>query len=297
MIYVVWGSTYYFIGEAASEIPPYLLGALRFTSAGAIMLAMAAAGGENILAGKLIFNSAVCGLLLLFADMISIMFALRYISSSLVAVLAASTLVWITLLDIPGWRRNFRTPSVILAVLVGMGGVLLLYRGNLLEQGTESAQGVLIFLCGAIAWSLGSLYSKYRAAQYEAVYAWSGTAWQMLSAAGAFWVCALCTHEPGHVQWDSISPQAWASLVYLVLFGSLLAYSSYVWLLKIRPATEVGTHAYVNPLIAILLGVGLGGESMTLSQWLGLLVILFSLFLIQKKHSTNHSQNGQETVC
>ena len=286
MIYVVWGSTYFFIGEAAHEFPPFLLGALRFSAAGGCLMALAFARRENIFSLQLVASSALCGLMLLFADMLAIIFALRYITSSLVAVLAASTLIWITLLDVPRWRHYLHHPRILVGVLGGMVGVILLYWGNLLEQGEEASCGVLIFLVGAIFWSLGSLFSKYGASQYEAVNAWSGTAWQMLAAAGAFWLCSLGAGEFAAVEWDSISLRAWISLAYLILFGSLLAYSSYVWLLKTRPATEVGTHAYANPFIAIMLGACLGGESITFSQWAGLAVTLLSLFLVQ-----GHTQN------
>lgn len=285
MIYVVWGSTYFIIGQTMQELPPYLLGALRFSAAGLFMLALAKWSGERVLHKPLIASSAVCGVLLLFADMLAIMLAQRYISSSLEAVLAASTLIWITLMDVPMWRHNIKRPWVIVGVLGGMGGVLLLYWGNLLEQGAQAGLGVLIFLCGALAWALGSLFSKYKASTYEGVNAWSGTAWQMLAAAALFWLGCFGTGEWEQVRWEAVSPHTWGTLAYLVVFGSIIAYSSYVWLLKIRPATEVGAHAYANPFIAILLGTLVGDEVITTSQWAGLAVILTSLFLVNKRPS------------
>lgn len=289
MIYVVWGSTFFFINRAVIELPPYLLGALRFSIAGLIMLSVAAYTGERVMKRQLICHSAVCGMLLLFADMVAIMLALRYISSSLVAVLAASSLIWITLLDVPMWKTNFRSVRVLTGVAGGMGGVLLLYWGHLVEYGVHASTGVLIFLCGTLSWSLGTLYSKYRASRCEAVNALSGTAWQMLAASAAFWCYSLYLNEPASVAWESITPGAWGALAYLIVFGSLLAYTSYVWLLKIRPATEVGTHAYANPFIAILLGSCLGNEHISLSQWLGLAVILISLFLVEHHRTPNRA--------
>lgn len=283
MIYVVWGSTFFFIGQAMSGMPPYLLGALRFSIAGALMLGLAKLSGEQIWHGKLVLSSWLCGALLLFADMLAIMLAQRYISSSMEAVLAASTLIWITLLDVPMWRQHLRRPRVLLGVLGGMGGVLLLYWGHIQEQGDAAARGMLIFLGGTLAWSLGSLFSKYKVSGYESVNAWSGTGWQMLAAGALFWLCSGCSGEVAAVQWGSITLRSWVMLGYLIVFGSMLAYSSYVWLLKIRPATEVGTHAYANPFIAIILGACFGGEVITLSQWLGLSVILICIFLINKR--------------
>lgn len=283
MIYVVWGSTYFFIGEALTGLPPFLLGALRFTTAGLLILGFAAWRGEKLWRPALIRSSAVCGMLLLFTDMAIIMLAQQYISSSLEAILAASTLIWITLMDVPMWRRNFRSPGVIFGVLGGMAGVTMLYWGELNEpMGKNGDFGVLFFMIACIAWSLGSLISKYKASAHEAVNAWSGTAWQMLTAAAAFWVCSLCLGEPAHVRLGAITWHVWGSLAYLVVFGSIFAYSSYVWLLKIRPATEVGTHAYANPFVAIVLGSCIGHEVISSSQWAGLSIILLSLFLVDK---------------
>lgn len=283
MIYVVWGSTYFFIGEALTGLPPFLLGALRFSIAGLLMMGYACRQGERPWVPALIKSSAVCGMLLLFTDMAIIMLAQQYISSSLEAILAASTLIWITLMDVPMWKRNFHSPGVIFGVLGGMAGVTMLYWGELKEpMGKDGDFGVLFFMIACFAWSLGSLISKYKASAHEETNAWCGTAWQMLTAAGAFWVCSYCMGEPAAVHWSEISWRVWGSLAYLVVFGSILAYSSYVWLLKIRPATEVGTHAYANPFVAIVLGSCIGNEVITSSQWAGLSIILLSLFLVDR---------------
>lgn len=286
MIYVVWGSTYFFIGEAMQAIEPCVLGALRFSAAGLMMLTLAWISGEHVFHKRLILSSSICGALLLFADMLCVMLAQRYITTSLEAVLAASTLIWITLMDVPSWRHTLLRPRVALGVLGGMCGVVLLYRGHLTEQGAEAGRGILIFLIGTWAWALGSIFSKYRASEYEAVNAWSGTAWQMLSAAALFWICSGICGEAQRADWGQIPLRSWCMLGYLVVFGSVLAYTCYVWLLKIRPATEVGTHAYANPFIAILLGSFFGGEIITNSQWAGLAVILLSLFMVNiRKHT------------
>lgn len=283
MIYVVWGSTYYFIGEALQGLPPFLLGALRFSAAGLLILAFARWRGEPLWRPALVRSSALCGLLLLFTDMAIIMLAQQYISSSLEAILAASTLIWITLMDVPMWRRNFRSPGVIFGVLGGMAGVMMLYWGELTAHtGRGGDFGVLFFMIACFAWSLGSLVSKYKASAHEEVNAWSGTAWQMLAAAAAFWLCSLCCGEPAGVRWAQIPWRVWGSLAYLIIFGSIFAYSSYVWLLKIRPATEVGTHAYANPFVAIVLGSCVGHEVISSSQWAGLSIILLSLFLVDR---------------
>ncbi len=284
LIYVVWGSTYFFIGRALQGFPTFLLGALRFSAAGGVLLALCALHGERVFRPSLLRCSAVSGIVLLFVDMAVIMLAQRYVSSSLVAIVASSTAIWIMLLDVPMWRTNLRSIATLLGLLAGFAGVGMLYAEQLqAESPGHHEYGILILIGGCISWSLGTLYAKYRSSREEEVNAYAGSAWQMLFASLMFWLCALLSGDLGQVDWGHIPLSAWLSLAYLVSFGSLLAYSAYVWLLKVRPATEVATHAYVNPVVAVLLGGGLGGEEITRVQLLGLALILASLMLINRK--------------
>ena len=124
---MVWGSTYYFIGVALEGLPTFLLGALRFSAAGAILLVLCRMRGENIWRSALIRRSAVSGIVLLFVDMAVIMLAQRYVSSSVVAIVASSTAIWIMLLDVPMWKRNLRRTSTVAGILMGFVGVGMLY--------------------------------------------------------------------------------------------------------------------------------------------------------------------------
>ena len=284
LIYVVWGSTYYFIGVALRDIPTFLLGALRFSVAGLLLLALCAWRGEPVLRPKLIKRSAISGIVLLFVDMAVIMLAQRYVSSSLVAIVASSTTIWILLLDLPMWKTNFRSFTTILGVLAGFAGVGLLYMEQLAADTDPSVHkeyGILILGAGCISWALGTLYTKYRASDVEEVNAFAGAAWQMLFASALFWICAFVAGDLERVHLAEVSTTAWLSLLYLILFGSLLAYTAYVWLLKVRPATEVATHAYVNPVVAIIIGVYLGHEQVTALQLVGLAIILISVVLVE----------------
>lgn len=292
MIYVVWGSTYFFIGEAMDGFPPYVLGGLRFTAAGLLLLGFAVACGEKPFDPALMRVSIPCGMLMLFADMTAIMLAQRYISSSLEAVLASSTMIWITLFNYRSWRYNFRNARVPLGLVGGLAGVVLLYLHELTLPEGDGEYGVIIFLAGMIAWSVGSLFIKYCASTHENVNAWSGTGWQMFTAGLAFWAVAASTGETSELAWSEVPWHAWWNVGYLVLFGSILAYTSYVWLLKVRPATEVATHAYANPFIAILLGACFGGESISPTQWLGLAIILASLVLVNGRHKRRRHQDN-----
>ncbi|MBT8777968.1 EamA family transporter [Akkermansia muciniphila] len=284
MIYVVWGSTYYFIGRALEDFPPFLLGGLRFCAAGFLLLLAARARGEGVFRSALVRKSAVSGVILLFVDMAVVMLAQRYLSSSLVAIVVSSTAIWIMALDAPMWRRNFRSVSALAGMGAGFLGVGLLFAEQAFQEegGGQGAQGILLLVLGCVSWAMGTLYAKYRSCAEEAVNNVGGAAWQMLAAGAMFWCWALARREPEEMNWADVPASAWLSLAYLVLFGSILAYTSYIWLLKVRPAAEVGTHAYVNPLVAVVLGCAAGGEGMTWVRMAGLCIILGSIALVRR---------------
>lgn len=285
LIYVVWGSTYFFIGVALRDFPPFLLGALRFMVAGLILLGICYVREEKIFRKTLIKRSAISGIVLLFIDMAVVMLAQRYLASSLVAIIASSTALWILLLDVPMWKVSFRNISIIAGFIIGFGGVTMLYveQFNMEWLSPNSGRGFLLLIFGCISWALGTLYAKYRSSWAEEVNAFSGSAWQMLFASGMFWICSAVNGDVAEVDFSQVSVSSWLALIYLIVFGSLLAYSAYVWLLKVRPAMEVGTHAYVNPFIAVLLGMFLGNEHVTVVQMSGLVVILLGVMLISRK--------------
>lgn len=286
LIYVVWGSTYYFIGVCLRDFPPFVLGTLRFVVAGTILLVACKMRGELLFRRGLILKAAVCGIILLFVDQGVIMFAQHYVSSSLVAIMASSTAVWIMLLDVPQWRRNFRSVSTVAGIVLGFIGVAMLYLEQLNMQrpgGSHYEYGVLLLIGGCISWACGTLYSKYhiRDNGYEGGLA--SSAWQMLGAGIVFALCAGLSGDFSRLQLSAVSSVSWLSLSYLIVFGSMMAYTAYIWLLRVRPATEVATHAYVNPVVAVVIGAGLGHEDVTLIQLSGLAVILISVMMVNRK--------------
>ncbi|MBM7421328.1 MULTISPECIES: EamA family transporter [Chryseobacterium] len=291
LIFVVWGSTYYFIGVALKGLPPFLLGALRFTTAGLLLLLWCWYKGEPVFGKSLIKKSAISGIVLLFIDMAVVMLAQKYVSSSLVAIVASSTAIWIMALDMPMWKTNFRSLRTIAGIVIGFLGVLMLYIEQFLYDTANSElrqYGILLLVFGCISWAIGTLYAKYRSSHTEEANAFAGAAWQMLFASAMFWIFAFITGEVATIHWEQISYSSWFSLLYLIIFGSILAYSAYIWLLKVRPATEVATHAYVNPIVAILIGVGIGKEQVSGLQIIGLIIILSSVSLVGWKRKKRH---------
>ena len=281
VVYIVWGSTYFFIRMSVEHIPPMMVGALRFLIAGLLMLLWCIFSKEKIFSWTVIRPAIVSGLLLLGFGNGALIWSEQYIPSSLAAILLAAGPIWFVVLDKGKWGENFRSKSTIVGLVVGFAGVLLLFieqlGGGLTGRHMEMV-ALAVLVLGSISWASGSLYSKYKtvSGSSNAV----NTGWQMLAAGVAFIPASLVSGEWASFHVADIPMSSWMGILYLVTMGSLLGYSAFVWLLQVRPATQVSTHAYVNPVVAVLLGVFFAGEKMSSLQLTGLAIILVSVLLI-----------------
>ncbi len=280
-VYLVWGSTYFFIQKAIHGFPPFFLGAFRFSTAGLIMLAWCTYKQQKVFVWSQIKHSLVSGFLLLFIGNGAVIWVEQFLPSALVAILVSSAPLWFVLLDIPKWRENLNSRSTVFGLLVGFVGVIILFYKNMLDAfstggSTLEMGGMALLIIGAMSWAGGSLYSKYKSSGAATV----NSAWQMIAASVAFTISSVISNEPEGFNWSSVPSEAWWSIGYLVIFGSIAGFSAYVWLLEVRPATQVSTYAYVNPVVAVLLGVFFANESITLLQILGLIIILLSVLMI-----------------
>lgn len=281
IVYIVWGSTYFFIRIAVHSIPPFLLGAVRFTIAGLIMMAWCLIKGEKIWVIKDIKQSGISGLMILFGANGSLIWAEQMVPSAVAAILVSAAPVWFVLLDVSHWKVNFKSTATILGLIIGFLGVLLLFgeqfSRSLNGGSTDNLPAMGVVILGSVMWAGGSLYSKYKASGNSATV---NTTWQMLIAGLAFIPVSLIAKEPEHFDISTVPAEAWYSMIYLIIFGSIVAFSAYVWLLKVKTATQVSTYAYVNPVIALLLGVLIANEEISWLQAGGLFVILASVLLI-----------------
>lgn len=280
-VYLVWGSTYFFIQKAVQDIPPFIMGALRFLAAGVLLLFWCIYKKEQLKNIKQIKVAIISGLLLLFVGNGAVIWAEQKLPSSLVAVLVSAAPLWFVLLDKPKWKENLTNRNIIIGLAVGFIGVVLLFSEKISEAlstsgSTEQVIGLLILIIGSMSWAGGSLYSKYKGGGS----AIANTMWQMFAASFAFLLFSFTSNEWSSFHWQNVSTSAWLSVVYLITMGSLVGYSAYVWLLQVRPATQVSTYAYVNPVVAVLLGVFFANEQMSLIQIIGLGIILTSVLLI-----------------
>lgn len=283
IVYVVWGSTYFFIQKALAGFPPFILGAFRFLAAGFLLITWCAIKGEKIFDKKSIRHAAIGGILMLGVGNGLVIWVEQFTPSGLVAILVSSAAMWFVILDKPKWKENLKSTSTVAGLIIGFIGVILLFAEQMMqtmnsaENGTRIL-GIILLLLAPIGWAAGSLYSKYNSDNKVSVSV--STSWQMLAAGLAFIPGMLITAEIKDFNLQNVSTDAWLSVGYLIIFGSILAFSAYVWLLTVRPATQVSTYAYVNPVVAVLLSILFTNESVTLIQIIGLLVILGSVLLI-----------------
>jgi drug/metabolite transporter (DMT)-like permease len=310
-VYIVWGSTYFFIRLSVEHIPPMLVGMLRYLTAGLLLLGWCLIRRESLFTKGVLGPAFVSGFLLLCGGNGILIWAEQYVPSSLAAVVLASGPIWFVLLDRSQWKVNFRSKSTLVGLFVGFIGVLLLFAERLrsgggavvASKGAVTGEGgvsglhgagtmALVFLIlASISWAAGSLYSKYRSAPVSNSV---NAGWQMLLAGLVFFGGSLISGELADFRFRAVPLSSWLSIAYLVTMGSLAGYSAFVWLLQVRPATQVSTHAYVNPVVAVLLGVFFAGESLSRMQLLGLVVILTSVLLINLAKYRKRVKGRQE---
>lgn len=281
-VYIVWGSTYFFIQRALEGFPPFFLGAFRFIIAGLLMLGWTLMQGEEVFSWKVMKPAIVTGLLLLFIANGVIIWVEQFLPSAMVAIMVSSAPLWFVLLDKPKWSENLSNKSTILGLVIGFAGVILLFYEKIMAtmsslNSSRDLFAMVLVVFSSMAWAGGSLYSKYNSVSNSATV---NSTWQMLAAGIAFIPGTFISGEWSSIDISTIPLNAWLATTYLILVGSIAGFSAYVWLLKVQPATKVSTYAYVNPVVAVLLGVFFAHESITLLQISGLIVILGSVLLV-----------------
>src|SRR5678815_3259742 len=260
-VYLIWGSTYLAIRIALVDYPPFLMGAIRFFIAGVLMFVVLRWRGIAAPTRAQWFNCAVTGTLLLGFGNGLVCYAEQTVASGLAAVAVASMPLFAAVSA--GFYRQWPTRIETLGLLVGFGGVVLLNFGGDLRG---SPLGALALIVAAATWAFGSVWSRRRDMPHPAM----STAAQMLCGSVALGLVALLTQE----RIVAMHLESTLALAYLFVFGSILGFSAYIYLLHhVRPALAT-SYAYVNPPVAVLIGVVFGGESVRLLDLVGMAVIL-----------------------
>ena len=294
-LFIIWGSTYLGIMIAIKSIPPFIMLGSRFVIAGLLLYGWSMLKGEKAPSFKSFCTVGVGGVLMLFVGNGAVTWSEQYLPSGLAAIIVATVPLWFVLLDKRQWKVHFSNKLIIVGFLIGFAGVLLLFAG----KGTIDFFGnkmklisFFVLFTGTIGWAIGSLYSKYK--QVEASVTMKA-AIQMLSAGIVSLSLSFFTKERSDFAWSNITTQSLLAVLYLIIMGSLVGYMSYIWLLSVRPASLVGTYAYVNPVIAVFLGWLIAHETITRQQIIALFVILSGVILVnfskeQKKVTTESGE-------
>ena len=278
IIYFVWGSTYLAIRVGVREVPPFLLAAMRFLIAGLLLYGWMIARGERSPTGRQWTSASLLAILIFVLDYGLLFWAEQRVPSGVAAVMMATIPAFMALSEIIFLRTQRLTVRLMLALLIGIGGVAVLMSGSLNLGGAPIDKvGAAALIVASISWSVASVLSRKLPLPPSKVMS-SGA--QMLAGGVFLALTAAALGEFRSFHPWAISRGAWLSLLYLIVAGSIIGYTAYVWLIHHESPTKVGTYAYVNPVVAVLVGYFLGGETIDPRTILGTLFVLISVVVI-----------------
>jgi drug/metabolite transporter (DMT)-like permease len=304
-VYIVWGSTYLAIAYVVETLPPFLAAGARFLVAGLVLGAFLLAQdrwrrSRGAIASVQVprwvewRTALIVGTLLLLGGNGMVMVAEQTIPSGIAAVMIATTPIWMSLFDAAVTRRR---PSYLAVggLLVGLAGVAILL---LPEEGISALDpaGIGFLLLAEIAWAAGSVYARHGRLPANHL---TGTSMQQLAGGASLVLAALLVGEPGRLDLGGVSPESWLGLAYLIVFGSLVAFTAYVWLLNNVAVTTVATYAYVNPIVAVALGMLFRGEELTPRTLLAAALIIGAVVAMVTGRPREAEETGPspETAC
>jgi len=296
LLYVLWGSTYLAMRVIVRDIPPYVAGAVRYLVSGPLMLAALAVMGRKIRITALDFRRLlVIGTLLLSLGNIGVLWGEKYVSSGLASLVVALVPIWVVMLEAWVFRSGRITAKGLFGLALGIVGLLVLLWPRIASgshPGRLELLGSAILAGASFFWALGSIFSH----RFQlSVDVFVSAAWQMTLGGLVNGVIALLTGQFQHSHWTIT---ALSSIGYLVVFGSWLGYSAYIYLLEHVPTPKVATYAYVNPIVAVFLGWIILHEQVDAFMLLGTGIIIASVWLVNTsklKHDPVDTPMSQET--
>ena len=275
-LYVIWGSTYLAILFAIETLPPLAMASARFLTAGGLMYAFLRLRGVAAPTRRQWRSAAIVGGSLLVLGNGGVVMAERTVPSGIAALLVAMVPAWMVLLDWlrPGGTRP--TGQTLVGLLVGFAGMILLVGPSSLGGGVDLG-GALILAGASAAWAAGSIYSRGAELPKSPFMA---TAAEMLSGGALLLVASILRGEPGSVDVGAFSGESLLALAYLIVFGSLIGFTAYIWLLGVSTPSRVATYAYVNPVVAVFLGWAFVDEPITARVLVAAAVIVAAVAVI-----------------
>ena len=274
-VYLIWGSTYLAIRFAIETIPPFLMAGCRYLTAGALLYGWARWRGApqpSLLHWR---SAVVVGAFLLLGGNGGVVWAEQRVGSGLAALLISTEPLWIVLLFWLASGRKRLHPRVIAGLLLGFAGVALLVRPG--GSGSVDTLGAVALVLASLSWAWGSLQGQRAALPASPLVS---TGMQMLGGGALLLAVSVLAGEPERFALAAVSARSLLSLAYLIVFGAIVAFTAYVWLLRVAPPVLVSTYAYVNPVVAVFLGWALAGEPLRAGTLGAAAVILAGVALI-----------------
>ncbi len=277
-IYIIWGSTYLAIRYAVETVPPLFTAGSRHLVAGSILLAWSLAKGLRPTWAQ-VRASVVIGFFFFLVGHGSLHWAERVVPSGLAALLIAIEPIYVFLLASAVERRWRFNTALLTGIFVGVAGVAMLLRGTALEAGPKMTLGSIAILIGALSWSVGIIYSRKSHLSGSPLLL---SALSLLSGSAMLLMAATVAGEAKGFRFSQITTRSWVAFAYLVLFGSVVAFTAYNWLLEHYSPTLVATHTFVNPVVAVLLGWAYGGEAITLKVAVAAAMVVVAVILVDR---------------
>jgi drug/metabolite transporter (DMT)-like permease len=280
VIYFVWGSTYLAIRVGVLEVPPLLFAAMRFVVAGAVLYAWMAARGEHGPRGREWISATLLGALIFLGDYGLVFWAEQRVPSGVAAVMMATIPAFIAIAEIVVLRTQRMSWRLAFALIIGFAGVAALMSRSFKIGGAPiDRAGAIALICGAMLWSLATVLTRKLPLPASKP---MSSASQMLVGGILLTLAAALRGEFRDFHPETVSVGAWVALAYLIVAGSIVGFTAYVWLLHHESPTKVGTYAYVNPVVAVLIGYAFGGEALGLRTVMGTACVLASVVLITR---------------
>jgi drug/metabolite transporter (DMT)-like permease len=278
IIYLVWGSTYLAISIGVHEVPPFLLAAIRFFTAGLVLFLWSVARGESSPTARQWKSISLIAMLIFVVDYGLLFWAEQRVPSGMAAIVTAIIPALMTISEILILKTQKLTIRLAASLFIGLAGVAILMSRTLNLGGAPiDAWGAIALIIASIGWAIASsLLRKLPLPASKVV----SSASQMLAGGFFLFITAAALGEFHNFHPANVSRQAWLSLLYLIIFGSIIAFTAYVWLIHHESPTKVSTYAYVNPVVAVLLGYFLAHEPLGLRTILGSALILASVIVI-----------------
>jgi drug/metabolite transporter (DMT)-like permease len=290
IIYFVWGSTYLAIRVGVREIPPFVMAAIRFLIAGSVLYTWMRIKGAPSPTARQWAGASILAVLIFVLDYGLVFWAERRVASGVAAVMMATIPVFMTLSEIVIMKTQQLTIRLAIALLVGIAGVgvLVSHSANFSDTPIDTL-GACALLVAAMSWSVGSALTRKLPLPPEKGMS-SGA--QMFAGGILLTFTAALSGEFRGFHLQSVSGEAWFALVYLIVAGSIIAFTAYVWLIHYESPTKVGTYAYVNPVVAVVLGYFLAGETIGARTILGTLLVLVSVIVITTAPKRSNAQSA-----